>query len=202
MEGPISNSIINRLPSVIRGLSETYQKIYIYLRLKKSEHEIARQLNLSLEEAREKIKTIRNELIRAGQLYLIEDPQFISIHADGPDTQDIPIATKELDIDKKLIIKEFLSFLKQSINELPEHQSQLLKLRYKHQMSAKDILGFCKKGGFSLIPGKEITELKEHDIFYAFNTALKDVLKLLKMRYKEEIFGLENLKYIFEEIGI
>ncbi len=69
-------------------------------------------------------------------------------------------------------------------------------------MSAKDILGFCNKLSFSLIPDKNITVLKEQDIFYALNTALKDVLKGLKMRYKgENSFGLENLKDMYEEIG-
>lgn len=203
MEEPISKSIIDRLPSAIKALNETCQKTYIYLRLRKSEHEIARQLNLSLEETRGKTKTVRNELIKSGQLDLIEDPQFVSLHADNPDTQDIPIAINELDIDKKLIIKEFLSFLNKATNELPEHQSNLLKLRYKHQLSAKDILGFCKKMGFSIIPDKEVSVLKEQDVFYALNTALKEVFKKLKERYNEEsFFGMDNLKYIFEELGI
>jgi hypothetical protein len=69
-------------------------------------------------------------------------------------------------------------------------------------MSAKDILGFCKKTGLSIIPRKEVSLLKEQDIFYALNTTLKDVLKQLKMRYKEESsFEIDSLKYIFEEIG-
>ncbi len=203
MEGPISKSVINRLPSAIRSLNETYQKTYIYLRLRKPEDEISRLLNLSLEATKERSNTVRNALAKAGQIDLIEDPKFVSIHADDPDTQDIPITANELDIDKKLIIKEFLSFLKDAINELPEHQPRLLKLRYNHQMSAKDILGFCNKLSFSLIPDKNITDLKEQDVFYALNTAMKDVLKELKMRYKgESSLELENLKYIFEEIGI
>lgn len=203
MEGLISKSVIDRLPSAIKGLNETCQKTYIYLRLRKSEHEISKKLNLSLEEANEKIEIVRNALIKAGQIDLIEGPKFVSIHSEDSETEALPISTGELDIDKKLIIKEFLSFLKEAINnELPEHQSQLLRLRYKHQMSAKDILRFCKKTGFSIIPGKEVSLLKDQDIFYALNTALKDVLKRLKMRYKEESsFEIDSLKYIFEEIG-
>lgn len=202
MEEPISKSAIDRLPSTIRGLNEGYQKIYIYLRLRKTEDQIAKHLNLSLEKTREKINKVRHELIKTGQLYLIEDPQFISINADDPDTQEIQIAVKELPIDEKLVIKEFNMILKDAVNDLPKYQSQLLKLRYDHQMSAKDILGFCNKIGFSLIPDKEVTKLKEQDIFYALNTAIKDVLKQLKIRYKEErSLGMDDLKYIFEEIG-
>ncbi len=71
MEGPINKSVINRLPSAIRSLNETYQRLYIYLRLRKPEDEIARKLNISLEQVREKINTVRRELIKAGQLYLL-----------------------------------------------------------------------------------------------------------------------------------
>jgi DNA-directed RNA polymerase specialized sigma subunit len=203
MEGPISKSVVERLPSVIKNLNEACQKTYIYLRLRKSENEISRQLKLPIEETVKNIETVRNELIRAGQIDLIENPQFISIHSEDPDTPDMPLSTEELDIDKRLIIKEFLSYLKEAVNELPEHQSRLLRLRYRHRMSAKDIVGFCKEMGFSLIPDKKVTELKEHDIFYALNTTLREVFKRLKKHYTEEkSFGLDNLKYIFEEIGI
>lgn len=202
MEEHFSKSAIDRLPSAIKGLNKDYQKIFRSLRLRKTEDQIAKRLNLSLEETRGKINTVRHELIKAGQLYLIEDPQFISINADDPDTQEIQIAVKELPIDKRIIIKEFTEILKEAVNGLPKYQLQLLKLRYNHQMSAKDILGFCNKIGISLIPDKEVSELKEQDIFYALNTALKEVLKRLKIRYKDESsFGMDNLKYIFEEIG-
>lgn len=70
-------------------------------------------------------------------------------------------------------------------------------------MSAKDILGFCNKIGISLIPDKGIIELKEQDIYYALDSAIKEVLKQLKIWYKEESsLGMDDLKYIFEEIGV
>ncbi|MBI5408872.1 MAG: hypothetical protein HZA14_05860 [Nitrospirae bacterium] len=203
MEGPINKSVFDRLPSAIKPLDETSQKVYICLRLRKPEHEISRQLNLSLNETSEKIRVVRNELIRAGQLDLIEDPRFVSIHAEDPDSREFPLAADGLDIDKRLIIKEFLLCLKQSVNDLPEHQSQILKLRYKYQLSAKDILGFCRKMELSVIPDKELSAVKEQDVFYALNTALREVLKNLKSRYEgDNSFGMENLKYIFEEIGL
>ncbi|MBI4682978.1 MAG: hypothetical protein HY757_07750, partial [Nitrospirae bacterium] len=77
MEEPISKSAADRLPSAIKHLSGRCQKIYIYLRLRKSDHEIARQLNMSLEETNEGISAVRNGLIKSGQLDLIEDPRFI-----------------------------------------------------------------------------------------------------------------------------
>ncbi len=78
-----------------------------------------------------------------------------------------------------------------------------MKLRYKYQLSAKDILGFSRKIDLNLILGKDISAQKEQDVFYALNTALKDVFKKLKSRYKgDDSFGMKNLKYIFEEIGL
>ncbi|MEW6587192.1 MAG: hypothetical protein AB1442_16475 [Nitrospirota bacterium] len=203
MEGPFSKTVIERFPAVIKALDETCQQVFIYLRLRKSENEIAYLLKLSIDEAREKIEIVRNELSRAGQLDLIEDPRMVSIHSDDPDTPDIPIASEGLDIDDRLIVKEFVSCVKDIVGKLPGHQANLLLLKYRHQLPAKEILGFCKHMGTSLVSGKDIAELKEQDVFYALNTALKEVLKRLKSRYKgDESFSMDNLKYIFEEIGL
>jgi hypothetical protein len=115
----------------------------------------------------------------------------------------MPIAAGALGVDNKLIVKEFFSYLRDAVSNLPLHQTNLLKLRYKHQLSAKDMLGFCRHIGSSLVPGKDIADLKEQDVFYALNTALKEVFKNLRSRYKGDgSLGMENLKYIFEEIGL
>lgn len=203
MDGPINKSVSERLPKTIKALDRLDQKIYIGMRLRKSAEQISRELSLSLEKTKEKISSIRHELIRTGQLYLIEEPQFVSIHSDDPDESDLPVASGELNLDEKLIIDEFISFLSGAIQELPTHQTRLLRLRYRHKLSARDIVGFSNKLGFSLIPDKTLSELKEQDVFYELNLALKGVLKKLKALYKEEAsFGLENLKYIFEEIDL
>ncbi|RJR15907.1 MAG: hypothetical protein C4581_11175 [Nitrospiraceae bacterium] len=203
MEGPFSKTVIERFPSVIKALNETCQQAFIYLRLRKTETEISRLLNLTIDDTREMIETVRNELIRAGLLDLIEDPRFVPIHSDDPDLPDLPIEAGELAADSRLIVSEFFSHLKDAVTKLHGHQTNLLRLRYKHQLSAKDILGFCKHIGTSLVPGRDVSELKEQDVFYALNTAVKEVLKQLKSRYKgEESFSTENLKYIFEEIGL
>ena len=203
MEGPISKSALDRLPTVIKGLDEIHQRTYIYLRLRKPEGEISRLLPLPPEETFDVISKVRSELIGAGQIDLIEDPRFVSIHAEDDDSREMPLTGADLDVDQKLVIKEFLSTLKESINELPEHQSRLLNLRYKYHLSAKDILGFSRKTKFSPFPNKDISELREQDIFYGLNVALKDVFKGLKAKNSDmSSFGMDNLKNIFEEIGI
>jgi len=203
MEGHINDWVSERLPKAIKALDKLDQKIYIGLRLRKSAEQISAEIGRSLEKTKEKISGIRHELIKAGQLYLVEEPQFISIHSDDPDAQDLPVASGELNLDEKLLIDEFISFLREAIEEIPAHQTRLLRLRYKHKLSARDIVGFSNKLGFSLVPDKPLSELKEQDVFYELNLALKGVLKKLKALYKEDAsFGLENLKYVFEEIDL
>lgn len=179
------------IPSSMKELNSMHQQIYLYLRQRKSEEKISKLLNISLEEVKSKAERIRESLIKEGQLYLIEDPQFLSIHAinpDDPDSQELPLAADEIPIDEKLIKKELLSHLKDVINRLPQYQARLLRLRYNHEMTAKEILEFIKKMKINLIPDKEIKELKEQDIFYALKIALQSVLKGLKEKYGRDIF--------------
>ncbi len=203
MEGPISPSATSRLPSAIKELNETCQKAYIYLRLRKSEQAIANRLNLSLETTNETVETIRSALIKAGQIDLIEDPKFIPIHSEDPEGSEIPLASNQMDADNMFIIKEFLSCISEAVSSLTDYQRCLLRLRYKHHMSATDIVGFCKRTGCSLIPNKASSQLKEQDIFYELNKALKAVLVQIRARYEEQdSLSMGHLKYIFEEIGV
>lgn len=205
MGGVFNEAVSDRLPVVIRSLDQSHQKVYIHLRLGKREEAIAALTGLPLEEARERTVKVREELIRAGQLYLIEDPQFVSLHISSGDNEEEEwqVSSSEISIDKKLILDEFISILRKSVEGLLPHHSRVLRLRYQQQMSAKEILGFLKKVNISLIPGKTLSELNEQDIFYTINSALKELLKRLKERYKEEHFlCMDNLKYILEEVEI
>jgi hypothetical protein len=127
----------------------------------------------------------------------------VSIHSEDDEMPEYPLASADMDIDKRLIIKEFVIHLKEAVSSLKPYQSRLLRLRYGQQLSAKDIVGFSRKIGMELIPGKTLNQINEQAVFYELNIALKEVLKRLKARYNKELpMGMENLKYIFEEIGL
>lgn len=201
MEVPFSDSVFNRLPSVIKGLDLTLQKIFINLRLGKKEIDISRQLGIDENETRQKIVAVREVLTRAGLLDLIEEPRFVSIHSSSEDEPEFQLSSFDLPIEKKLIIKEFLSILRETIGSLAGDQAQLLRLRYGQSMTARDILAFSKKTNMSFVPGKSVTELDEQKIFYALNSALKELLGRLKENYQNEPFMCtENLKYVLEEV--
>ena len=201
MEGHFSDSVFSRLPSAIKGLDLAHQKVFIHLRLGKRETDISRIRGLDEDSARLKITKVREALAQAGLLDLIEEPRFVSIHSASDEEPEFQLRSFELSIEKKLILKEFLSVLREVMESLPHHQMQLLRLRYRQDMTAKDILSFSKKISISLVPGKKVSELGEQDIFYALNTALKEVLKKTKENYREVPFMCtENLKYILEEV--
>jgi len=198
MEESFSESVFSRLPSAIRGLDLTHQKVFIHMRLGKRETDISR---LDEDNTRLKIIKVREALAQAGLLDLIEEPRFVSIHSSSEDEPEFQLRSFELPIEKRLILNEFLSILRDAIESLPHHQSQILRLRYRQDMTAKDILSFSKKISTSLVPGKNISELGEQDIFYALNTALKEVLKKVKVRYCESsVMCTDSLKYILEEV--
>lgn len=203
MEGPFSKTIIERLPSGIRALDRTCQQVFVCLRLRRSPYDIGKRLNIEQDAVADKISEVKHAMTRDGLLHLIEDPQIEPIHSDDPDEPDLPVFSREMDVENRLIIKEFIALLQKAVSELPTDHRRLLKLRYKYRMSAKDILGFCNKVGYSIIPEKDQRVLGEQDIYYALNTALKEVLRGIKTSYSEEYtLGLDNLKYIFEELEI
>lgn len=202
MGGPFSETVLKRLPAVIQALDPIEQKVYIYLRLRKDEDNISRLLSQPVEDIRQGALKVRDALMRSGQIDLIQAPVFLSIHSDTPGATVHHLPSKNISMDNELILKEFLSHLKRAIGQLPKDQARLLRLRYNHRMSAGEIVGFCKKLGISLVQGKDIAELKEQDIFYGLNCALKEVLKGLKGRYRDTSLSSSGLKYIFEEIEI
>lgn len=203
MEGSFSDSVYRRLPSAIRKLDLVHQDVYIHLRLRRSEEDISRLRHLPPEDLRSKINRVREELIKVNQIDLIEDPTFVPFDPLGPDVEELQLPSQGLSIDKSLIVKEFLSILHEIINKLPPHQSRILRLKYSNRMSAREILEFSKKLNIDLIPGKDSSEVKEQDIFYALNKTFKTIRDGLQERYREEgSFSIDNIKYIFEEIEL
>jgi len=205
MEGSISEYVKNRLPSSLKNLDENHQKAFIYLRLRKTEDDISRLLNASPSQTSKIINDVKLTLAASGQLYFIEKPRFISIQTGDPDDdlQCITIPANELDSDKKLIIKEFLSFLREAVTELPAHQACILQLKYQQNLSAREIVAFSKRVHLMLILGKSIEDTTEQDVFYSLNKALKSVLKRLRERYAEDCpMSIDALKDAFELIEL
>ena len=173
-----------RPPACIKKLDSIFHKVYQYLCEYKNEDKISELLELSLEEIRDKINKVTYELSKTEQLYLIRKYPEISIHADGPDKQELPLPSEEPGLDEIIIYKELRSITNKAISELPAHQAQLIKHKYKEEMSVEEILGLYKRLGFSPIPNKDISELTVQDIYYEIKKAIKEIHKKIKERKK------------------
>lgn len=203
MEGRFSESVLKRLPASVRRLDTSHQEVYIYLRVRKSPEEISRTMGLSPERVEAMVAKIRHELARSGELHLIEPPRLLPVHSHNPDTPGIQLSSGGLSVEKIAILKQFITHLRDTIESLPPQQVRLLRLRYNHGMSAKEILGFSKRMNLCLVPEKPLSELSEQDIFYALTQALKAVLRGLKARYGDEYrLCPDSLKAILEEVEI
>jgi hypothetical protein len=173
------------------------------LRLRKTEQQIAGELCLKPEEACSAIDVVRHRLSREGMLYLVEDPEMVSLRGEAPDDPDIPMPSPGLDIESRLIVKEFVRALRECIETLPPHQTTLLRLRYRNDLTAGEVVDFVGRTGVSVIDGKTSTEVTEQDIYYGINSALVAVLKQLRSKYKGEYgVGIDHLKMIFEEFDV
>lgn len=205
MEESFSASVFGRLPAAIRELSIEDQKLFIHMRLGRKDEDICRLMGFNEQEYNERVIRVREVVTRAGILDLIENPQFVSIDSshDEEDYPSLQLVSPGLMVEKKLVWNEFLSFFKEAVEGLPPHMASILRLRYNQEMSAREILGFSKKAGISLVLGKGVNEITEQDVFYAINKAIKEVFHSLKHRYGEDVFLCQDgLRKIMEEIDI
>lgn len=203
MAGRFSDTVIGRLPACVQALDEASREIYIYLRLRKDEHEIARLIGLSVVKVRLKAMRVRDELAKACLLYHVEDPRLVSIHDDDTSSERIPLISKDPSPETKAMASEFMTHLKDTVDGLADSQSKLLRLRYNHAMTAGEIREFAERLNIVVVPGKPPHELNEQDVFYALSVAIKEVLAGLKERSREESdVTPEGLKTIFELIEI
>ena len=86
MDGSFSKSVFRRLPPVIRELDLYHQKVYIHLRLGQRAGAIAHLLGMPMEDAERTVREVRESLIKAGQLDMIESPALISRFWRNPKT--------------------------------------------------------------------------------------------------------------------
>jgi len=208
MEGFFSKSALKRLPVAIQNLPERERMTFVFLRMKRDESFIARELGATIDEARRVIKTVQETLIRTGALDLVQDPVFYRI--DHPlKEEDEPfrpyqVAGKEMDIADRIALDQFYQALETSIGQLPAESRRLLGLWFNKEMRAKDILNLYRRLGLNLSSKRSIMDTTEQDIFYALEKNIKKLLELVRTNMKHEEIELtpSSLKAILNETGV
>lgn len=192
-----------RLPSAIRELDPPLRQVYIMLRLRKTEQQIGGELGLTVEETRVGIDKVRHCLGRAGMLYLVEDPEMIPLYSETSDGPSLSIPSRDVDMESRLIIREFIRNLRECLHQLPPHQAILLRLRYRNELTASEIVAFLVRTDICAVQGKRPGEVTEQDIYHGIGIALVNVVSQLKERYRGELgIGIRELKSVLEEFEI
>jgi len=207
MAGSISASSVKRLPVVIQALPDKERMAFIMLRMRRDKPFIAKELDVSLDEAAGIIKTVQEALIKSGSIDLIQNPVFFQIdHA--PDNEEgssrpFELSRKEMDMADQLELDHFFRTLKTSLAQMPKPSRRLLSLWFNREMKAKEILAFYKRLGLRMTD-KPISECEEQDVFYALEKNIRNLLKIVRTNLKHEGEGLtpSSLKAILNETGV
>ncbi len=202
MEGPFSKTVFSRLPSPIKELDETAQKLYIFLRLRKSESEISKRLGISMEELKAKADSVRHALAKSGMLYLIDGHRTVSVDGGDGGERTIVISSEGIGLDEKVMLHRFIEALRETVRELPQSELVILKLKYRDGLSAHDIVEFFRKVGSSPVAGKSVDDLTTQDIYGFLSSIMLKIVRMLKVRCEDWDLNASRLKEIFEEIGV
>lgn len=173
------------------------------LRLRKTEQQIAGELGLGAEETRAGIDEVRHRLGREGMLDLVEDREMLPLSGETSDGTGVSLPSCDIGPENRLIIREFIRTLRECLEGLPPHQAALMRLRYRDDLTAGEIVTFLARTGITAIEGKAPGEVTEQDIYYGLNVALGTILRQLKTRYRGELgTGIGELRSILEEFDV
>ncbi|MBI4665755.1 MAG: hypothetical protein HY751_05010 [Nitrospinae bacterium] len=206
--GFLNQSTRKRLPASIRALPELDQVVFIFLRMRRDEFQIARQLKLGRKEALEAIARVRDALIKNGSLDMVEDPVFYPLDIPATDNEKeyppINLKTGGMDMTDSLEITRFHEILRQSISMMPREGRRLLSLWFTREMKAADILKFYRNLGVNLISGKPIENTGVGDVFYAIEKNSLNLLKIVRSNMKQGEFDITPavLKAALDEVGV
>jgi len=197
----LRDTVVERLPAAIRAMDGTSRKMFILMRMRKTEAQIAGRLGLCHEAVREVGGRIRHALAQEGLLDMVEDPEFVTIHAEGPDDIEIPLPSGGLGPEEKLLVSEFLSALRVALGSLPDQERTLLRLMYRNGLSAREIAEFSQKTGVVVIPGN--VALSVPDVYSACGRAVTKVAAQLRRKYEGDLsMGPKEVKALFEDEDI
>jgi len=197
----LSDTVVERLPAVIRSMDDTARKMFILMRMRKTEAQIAGRLGLCYEAVREVGGQIRHALVREGLLDMVEESEFAPIHGEGPDDVEIPLPSGGLGPEERLLVSEFLSALRDALASLPDHERNLIRLMYRNGLSAREIAEFSKKTGIVIIPGNVAVSVS--DVYSACGRAVKKVADQLRRKYGGDLWmGPKEVKALFEDEDI
>lgn len=204
----LSPSAKKRLPTAIKKLGEKEQLAFVYLRMKRDESYIARELKITVVQAREMIRLVQNTLVQNGSLDMIQDPIFFPIdhpRGDG-DSEGRPfeLPGKGMDVADELSLDWFYKILAGSLDKMDKEGRRLMGLWFNKEMKAKEIVIFYKNLGIPISSKKSIEETREQDVFYELEKNIRKLLGYVRSNISDDEIELTPavLRAILDETGV
>ncbi|VAX16704.1 hypothetical protein MNBD_NITROSPINAE01-525 [hydrothermal vent metagenome] len=203
----LSPSAKKRLPVAIKNLPETERAVFVFLRLRRDETFIARELKVSLETAHNAIKNVQDALVKSGALDLIQDPVFYPIDApqDGNGAGiGFELESGDMPAESQIALERFYRVLAESLEKISKNGRRLLGLWFNKEMTAKDILRFYSNLGLPILSGKPISETTQKDVFHEIEKNIRKLADIVRSNYNEKETAITPLalRSILEETGV
>lgn len=194
--------IEGRLPKSVRSLPMRSKKVFVLLRRRKSLAQMAGELGITHEEAKRETDAIRHLLICEGLVDLVDDPSLLSVETGGAEGEGIPLEDDASpESHTSLMAKRVARVLAECISELSSEARLVLRLRYRDELSAKDVADFARKTKVVLVPGKA-AEPSADQVYYVEGVAFATLARKLRDRMgSDESIATAGLKAAFEQVG-
>ncbi len=203
----LSPSAKKRLPTAIKNLPETEQAVFVFLRLRRDEAFISRELEISLGVAHNAIKNVQDALVKSGALDLIQDPVFypIDFSPDGNGAGGgLELESGDMPAESQIALESFYRLLEESLEKMPKNGRRLLGLWFNKEMTAKDILRFYSNLGLSAVSGKPVSGTTQEDVFYEIEKNIRKLANIVRSNSNEKEMEItpSALRSILEETGV
>lgn len=193
-----NNTAYNRLPAEVKRLSRDTQTVCIFLRLRKTEEQIALKTGFPSARVSELANEVKRALIVGGKYDLLADPVIVSL--DGLEGVGREPASDQISPEESLMLKKFISALDEAVSGLARNEKRILHLFFQRRMTGRGMLDFFRKAGSK----NEKLPKSEPEVFYMIEKAIKKLL--MKMEESTPIgrgtLTVKGLKEILFETGV
>jgi len=190
-----SDTAYSRLPVEVRKLPRDAQTVCVFLRLRKSEEEIARETGFPPAEIARLANDVKRALILSGKYDIISDPVFLSLdELPAPPGERDPVSSED-----RLMVREFISALEAAVAELPAPERRLLHLFFQQRMKPAEITEFLTRVG-----RQKQSPKSEPEAVKMMENILKKLLDTMdgKTKIGRGTLSIKGLKTIFYETGV
>lgn len=191
-----------KIPKVLQDAPEIEQKVFVFMRMRKSIEQIASRLKVSVEEATELANSVLEKLIKAGLQDMVLTPVEVELKEDVIDTR--PLQAKS-SMEDRILLYRVCAEYRNAVNELHPEEQVLLRLFYNEELKAEEILENYRIVKKNLPGGRKPEELRVEGVYKIIDKAKRKLLKLLQEKcehLKEVNVASETVNTFLDQLGV